>query len=158
MMPYVWELTVGNCVFVCKCSHRLQSLVHPACVYLWCFHQFYVQAYLVWVWLCTKQLHCVQQILGDFQPPSRDQQEQTHCMMQMNKNISWHRWTRTKVKANQTENGDNLAPNLLFVSFFIYNTMRAKEDKAAKLSCVYNSQSCCRLQGNHEQQKQVHFS
>ncbi len=47
------------------------------------------------------------------------------------------------MKTNQTENGDNLAPNLfgphLFVIFFIYNIMRAKEDKVAKLSCVYNS-------------------
>jgi len=50
------------------------------------------------------------------------------------------------VKTNQTEYDDNLAPNLLgqthlffVVKFFTYNIMRAKQDKRAKLSCVYNS-------------------
>lgn len=87
--------TVGNCFcfqmftfFLLKSPQILHWLVHLhvfICVKGESFHQFYVRAYLVWEWLCRKQLHCVQQLLGNFQPPSRDQQEQTHCMMHMNK-------------------------------------------------------------------------
>lgn len=89
-MPCVWELCFCFQMFtffLLKSPQITLTTSSPAlfiCVKGERF-QFYVRAYLGCVWLCGKQLHCVQQIGGNFQPPSGDQEEQTHWMMQMNK-------------------------------------------------------------------------
>lgn len=134
MTPCVWELLLGT-MFLFPNVHTDRTL-------------------LGW-----KQLHCVQQILGNFQPPSRDQQEQTHCMMQMNKTSAdtvtdeqGQKWKQIRLKIVKIWH-----QIFCLCHIFIYNIMRAKEDKVFKLSCLQQP-SCCRLQGNYEQQKRVHFS